>query len=203
MTEQRKIDLTPTWAEAMTIYALALENGTGEGRAAARKELARVAEILDQLNSQPTTGTTELYEVLASKAGGTPFGVTFTTQEAADAYTDRLTAAGYNAEGTCAFDAHAEAGPALASAADYFSDPSLSDDTAAPAPLFAVARRQPNSAPRFLRYVDRRPCWTADSAKADRMTHDEAERLAADWNEHAASKGFDRRAYVHKLEADQ
>jgi hypothetical protein len=83
-------------------------------------------------------------------------------------------------------------------------DPSLIDSNAATAPLFAVARKhQPNSAPRFLRYVDRRPCWTADSAKADRMTHAEAERLADDWNEHAASKGFARRAYAHQIEADQ
>ena len=52
MTETPKaryIDLTPTWREAALIIAAALENGTGKGRDAARQELFRMAEILDQL----------------------------------------------------------------------------------------------------------------------------------------------------------
>lgn len=74
--------------------------------------------------------------------------------------------------------------------------------TAELATPYAVAKKkQPNSAPRFLRYIDRQPEWTDDSAQADRMTHDEAERLADDWNAQAATKGFARRAYAHQIEA--
>lgn len=122
----RTINISPTWREAAGIIAAALENGTGTGKKAARAELFRMADMLDQLRKD---------------------------QPSAEA--------------------------------------------------FAVARNQPNGQPRFLRYVENRPSWTADSAKADHMPHDEAERLADDWNEHTASKGFARRAYVHQIEADQ
>lgn len=45
----RTIDLTPTWRQAATIIAAALENGTDTGREAARAELFRMAELMDQL----------------------------------------------------------------------------------------------------------------------------------------------------------
>lgn len=45
----RTIDLTPTWRQAAQIIAAALEHGTETGREAARAELFRMAEILDQL----------------------------------------------------------------------------------------------------------------------------------------------------------
>ena len=47
----RTIDATPTWYQAATIIAAALEHGTDTGREAARAELYRMAEILDQLNA--------------------------------------------------------------------------------------------------------------------------------------------------------
>ena len=48
----RFIDMTPTWAEAAQIIAAALENGTPTGQEAARKELFRMAGLLDRLNAQ-------------------------------------------------------------------------------------------------------------------------------------------------------
>ena len=50
-TEPRTVNLAPTWRKAMAIYIAALEHGTGEGREAARAELMRVADILDQQNA--------------------------------------------------------------------------------------------------------------------------------------------------------
>ena len=50
-TEPRTVNLAPTWRAAMSIYIAALENGTGAGREAARAELMRVADILDQQNA--------------------------------------------------------------------------------------------------------------------------------------------------------
>ena len=47
----RFIDMTPTWRQAAHIIALALENGTDKGRDAARAELFRMAELLDQLKA--------------------------------------------------------------------------------------------------------------------------------------------------------
>lgn len=41
------VDLTPTWASAMTILAIVLEHGTETGKALARHELQRLAQYLD------------------------------------------------------------------------------------------------------------------------------------------------------------
>ena len=49
MTGPRFIDMTPTWTETVQICTAVLENGTEEGRKAAREELHRMASILDQL----------------------------------------------------------------------------------------------------------------------------------------------------------
>lgn len=48
----RTIDLTPTWKEAAHIIAAVLENGTHEGRQAARAELFKMAEILDEMKER-------------------------------------------------------------------------------------------------------------------------------------------------------
>jgi hypothetical protein len=48
----RTISLRMNWGTAAQIIAAALENGTAEGREAARAELFRMAEILDQLTSE-------------------------------------------------------------------------------------------------------------------------------------------------------
>lgn len=45
--EASAIDIGMTWTGAAQIIALALENGTGEGKRMAREELARMAALLD------------------------------------------------------------------------------------------------------------------------------------------------------------
>lgn len=50
MTET--IDITPTWRQAAAIIAAVLENGTAEGRASARAELFRMAEMLDAMKAE-------------------------------------------------------------------------------------------------------------------------------------------------------
>jgi hypothetical protein len=50
----RTIDMTPTWPQAAQIIAAALENGTDKGREAARGELFRMANLLDQLQREAT-----------------------------------------------------------------------------------------------------------------------------------------------------
>jgi len=54
-TETRTITFRPTWSEAVEIYLAALENGTGDGKAAARQEVRRMAEILDSLAEEQAT----------------------------------------------------------------------------------------------------------------------------------------------------
>ena len=44
------IDITPNWATAIEILIAALEDGTEQGKAAAREELRRVARMLDAQN---------------------------------------------------------------------------------------------------------------------------------------------------------
>lgn len=46
-TQPRFIDMTPTWAECVNIFALALERGNASGRDAAMKEIRRMAELAD------------------------------------------------------------------------------------------------------------------------------------------------------------
>ena len=50
--EPRTVNLAPTWRGAMSIYIPALEHGTHAGRDAARAELMRAADMLDQLNAE-------------------------------------------------------------------------------------------------------------------------------------------------------
>lgn len=51
-TTRRYIDMTPTWREAAQIIALAIEHGTDEGKAAAKSELFRMAEMLDNIKAE-------------------------------------------------------------------------------------------------------------------------------------------------------
>lgn len=57
----RYVDMTPTWPEAARIIAAALENGTGDGREAARAELFRMADIITHLSADqnPTHDATD------------------------------------------------------------------------------------------------------------------------------------------------
>ena len=43
------IDLTPTWPEAANILLMVLENGNETGKANARKEIRRMAQILQSM----------------------------------------------------------------------------------------------------------------------------------------------------------
>lgn len=52
MSTSRYIDMTPTWPQAVEILIAALEDGTDTGKAAARAEFRRMAQILDQLNRE-------------------------------------------------------------------------------------------------------------------------------------------------------
>jgi len=47
----KTIDLTPTWAAAVKIYMAVLEDGTEEGKTAAREDILQMAEWLDRFNT--------------------------------------------------------------------------------------------------------------------------------------------------------
>lgn len=117
----RTIDLTPSWPQAARIIAAALENGTGAGREAARAELFRMAEILDQLHTQPAPA---LFEVITTKPGRAAFGQTFTDKADATAYADAMRAAGYTVDPFPAFEPVTLA-EALSIAAETYGDASL------------------------------------------------------------------------------
>jgi hypothetical protein len=121
MTKGKRISLIPTWQEAATIIAAALENGTGKGRDMARAELFRMASILDDLK----TSETELFEVIAKSANGPAFGVTFTEKATADSYAERLTSRGYEIDPYPAYTAQTDLGQALAQAAEISGDEGL------------------------------------------------------------------------------
>jgi hypothetical protein len=42
------IDLTPTWAGVAHIYIMALQNGTEEGQASAKREIHHMAQVADK-----------------------------------------------------------------------------------------------------------------------------------------------------------
>jgi hypothetical protein len=46
----------PTWQYAVEIYILAIENGTAEGKEAAKAEIRRMARILDDQAKNPGDG---------------------------------------------------------------------------------------------------------------------------------------------------
>lgn len=50
--KRETIQLTPTWAAAANIYIMALENGTDEGKAAAREGIREMAAHLDRINRE-------------------------------------------------------------------------------------------------------------------------------------------------------
>jgi len=52
----RTIEIKMTWTTAAQIIAAALEDGTDSGKAAARAELFRMAQMLDELIAQTDTG---------------------------------------------------------------------------------------------------------------------------------------------------
>jgi hypothetical protein len=56
---ETSIDLTPTWEEAMHIFAVVLMDGTPEGQATARDEVIRAGRLLDQLAAAQKTDPCE------------------------------------------------------------------------------------------------------------------------------------------------
>ena len=51
MSERKMtIDLTPTWGAAVRIYMAVLEDGTEEGKIAAREDLTAMADRMDRFN---------------------------------------------------------------------------------------------------------------------------------------------------------
>lgn len=123
MTEPRTINIAPTWQQAMTIYIAALEQGTGDGREAARKELQRVAGILDSLAKQDRQPR-GVFEVITDAPGKPAYGITFGTADAAQTYSERMTAAGYT-DATCAVTICDSAADGLAEAAQFYGDDTL------------------------------------------------------------------------------
>lgn len=49
------IDLTPSWAGVMPVLLACLEDGTEEGKKIARKELTRLASLMDSMNERGRT----------------------------------------------------------------------------------------------------------------------------------------------------
>jgi len=132
MTEQsRTIDMQMTWRIAASIMAAALENGTGTGRDAARAELMRMADLLDQLNQQPDEPPT-LWDVIASDPESrTPaFGQAFSTEAEATAYADRLERLGYAADAPLE-NAAVSLADGLAHAAAHFDDARIQQEPTA------------------------------------------------------------------------
>jgi len=118
------IDLTPTWAEAMTILCAALENGTGEGRDAARRELARVAGMLDELADNLGVPL-QAFDVIAGRETEGDFNATFTTDAAAHDYAERMRAHGFAVGAVAKIELHTTAESGMADAARFFDAPAL------------------------------------------------------------------------------
>lgn len=133
MTEPRTIQMDMTWKIAAQIIAAALENGTGTGRDAARAELFRMADLLDELHSaqqadrKEASSAATLYEVITSnpESRQAAFGVTFTNEATATAYAERMEHHGYAADPFPAYSPEPSIAAALQSAANHFKDPRL------------------------------------------------------------------------------
>jgi putative hemolysin len=120
------ISFEMTWQTAVEILIAALEDGTGEGKKAARKEVRRMAEILDHLkNRDAATPAIGRWDVICNNPTGIAFGVTFGDEDQAGTYADRMAAAGYEVDRLPAFEAETSAEGALIAAAEVFADPSL------------------------------------------------------------------------------
>jgi hypothetical protein len=118
------IDITPTWQEAAQIIAAVLENGTEAGKAPARAELFRMAQMLDAFR----TGTIEteeakgVWEVITTDTKGRAYGVMFATQEAADSYAEAMRNAGYQVDPFEEIGTTTQAEDGLAEARDFYGN---------------------------------------------------------------------------------
>lgn len=126
----RYIEMQMTWTVAAQIIAAALENGTGEGREAARSELFRMAKILDNLRPEQLAGEPDIanvWEVIAEPKNGEqpPFGQTFFDEAQAARYARAMRRAGYSADLSPAFTAMPTSEAALKQAAIFYDDTRL------------------------------------------------------------------------------
>lgn len=124
MTDARTTDLSPTWPETVEILLAALENGRSNGKAAARAEIRRMAQILDQFHKDQAERIT-IFEVITKRNRAQPYGVTFESEEAAKGYLDHMRAAGYTDRGTGVIVVKATSAEGLAYAAEFYRDPGL------------------------------------------------------------------------------
>ena len=46
-----RIDMSPTWTEMVSVFVVLIESGSPQGRAAAIKELYRLAQMVDRWNT--------------------------------------------------------------------------------------------------------------------------------------------------------
>ena len=121
----KTIPIDMTWSAAAQIIAAALENGTDKGRDAARAELFRMAQVLDELRKQPER--LETFDVIAEPLtrARSAFGQSFARETEAHAYAVQMEACGYSAEVLPGHETVTTA-EALAHAAEYFGDARIS-----------------------------------------------------------------------------
>lgn len=123
----RYIDMTPTWGQAARIIAAALENGTDKGRDAARTELFRMAELIDQLTAERAElESPARFDVIADGYTCPPFGQSFADSADAARYATTLQAHGYTVQSLPAVEA-VTANDALRIAADHFAHAELAE----------------------------------------------------------------------------
>lgn len=123
----RTIDLTPTWRQAAQIIAAALECGTGAGRDAARAELFRMGELLDQLNAERAEldRPPARFDVIAGPSGArAAFGQSFATEADALAYAAAMRGHGFDVDTLPPVEALSVA-DALLYAAGHYRKPEL------------------------------------------------------------------------------
>ena len=128
----RTIKMQLDWQTAAQIIAAALENGTDKGRDAARAELFRMAAILTECQQQPPKHddrSLDLWEVIAEPTSGTrtAFGQTFHDEAQAAGYARTMRRAGYRAKLSTVFGTQPSSSSALAEAARFFEDASLTE----------------------------------------------------------------------------
>lgn len=124
--EGRTISFEMTWRGAAQIIAAALENGTGEGRNAARAELFRMAEILDQLKAeQADAAPVPLWEVITTTSTGQSFGQTFHSETIASDYAAAMETAGYQVDDWPTFETQTSLKTALTHAAEFYGHPEI------------------------------------------------------------------------------
>lgn len=56
-----KIDITPTWEEALRVYLMLLENGDPQGKKTAKSELQNMARIADFYSALVKKGEDDLF----------------------------------------------------------------------------------------------------------------------------------------------